>query len=398
MGRLFWKFFFCIGLAQLTAIVGVSAVFWFERQQDAPYSERDGHRDGPGNRARPGAGALPDSAARSSVPAGAASPPPEFGPFRPPPFPDGKPPPPRPGHFPLVPLLAALIASLIFAALLARYVARPIRHLRTAFDLAAKGHLDVRPAALIGSRRDELADLGKDFERMAEQLHGLIDGQRRLLHDVSHELRSPLARLQAAIGLARQQPARTADSMARIERESVRMDRLVGELLTLSRLDAAAPMLTDDLAIADLLAGIVADARFEAADRTIRVELDAADEGLVHGNGDLLQQAIENVVRNAIKFSPPDTSVRIRTSVRPENGRLEISVCDSGPGVPADELEAIFSPFFRGSGSGGVDGHGLGLAITRRVAEAAGGSVRASNLAAGGLQIVISLPLYEPPA
>ena len=150
----------------------------------------------------------------------------------------------------------------------------------------------------MGRRRDELADLGRDFDRMTGQLQLLMAGQRRLLHDVSHEMRSPLARLQAAVGLLRQQPENVVAGCERIERECGRMDHLVGELLTLSRLEAGVSLgANEEIDLAELLADIVEDARFEAKGR--HIELEVSGPALMLGNAELLQRAIENVVRNA---------------------------------------------------------------------------------------------------
>src|SRR5207249_6291638 len=157
-----------------------------------------------------------------------------------------RPPGPRPGPRPGPPppiapwefIVIGIVTSLVFSALLAWYLTRPIRNLRWAFDAAAAGRLETRVSPLMGRRRDEIADLGRDFDRMAQQLQNLVSAQRRLLHDVSHELRSPLARLQAAIGLARQQPAKLDTSLERIEREAMRLDSMVGEVLALARLES----------------------------------------------------------------------------------------------------------------------------------------------------------------
>jgi len=147
------------------------------------------------------------------------------------------------------------IASFAVSGLLAWYLARPIRALRWAFGAAAEGRLETRARPLMKGRRDEIADLGDDFDRMAEQLQGLVAAQRRLLHDVSHELRSPLARLQAAIGLGRQDPAKLEASLERIEREVTRLDELVGEALTLARLESGAPeAAVETVDLADLVA------------------------------------------------------------------------------------------------------------------------------------------------
>ena len=303
--------------------------------------------------------------------------------------------PPRGGGLPLMPLGAGALVSLVFAALLAWYVARPIRNLRSAFEAAADGRLEQRLAPTMGRRRDELADLGRDFDRMASRLKSLMDSQRRLLHDVSHELRSPLARLQAAIGLVRQQPERIDDFVARLERESGRMDTLVSELLTLSRLEAGmAGKLDESVDLAELLGDVVDDARFEAAARGCEVEFSADQGASVRGNAELLHRAIENIVRNAVKHTPPGSRVEI--DLAPGSEQVIVRVADAGPGVADAELKSIFVPFFRGSSAeanNSPDGHGLGLAISQRVVEAHQGTISAANRPSGGLCVTVSLPL-----
>lgn len=296
---------------------------------------------------------------------------------------------------PYVPIVAAILASLLFAMLLAWYFSRPIRALRAAFEAAAGGDLAPRFANASGKRGTELNDLGRDFDRMTARLRSLIDGQTRLLHDVSHELRSPLARLQAAIGLAHQQPEKMASSMARIERESVRMDKLVGELLTLSRLEAGALGAgQEEISMADLLQQIVDDAGFEASSQRRCVACDGDADVAVVGQADLLARAIENVVRNAIKHSPEGGTVQLQLRPRPYARQLCIRVLDNGPGVAAEELASIFQPFFRSANTrNDTDGHGLGLAIAQHVVHAHGGSITASNRPEGGLCVEIALPL-----
>ncbi|KQQ40383.1 histidine kinase [Duganella sp. Leaf126] len=294
---------------------------------------------------------------------------------------------------PWVPLVAAVLASLLFSFLLAWYFSRPIRALRQAFDAAAGGDLSPRFANAAGMRGTELNDLGRDFDRMTARLRSLIDGQTRLLHDVSHELRSPLARLQAAIGLAHQQPDKMAASMERVERESVRMDKLVGELLTLARLEAGAIKASqEDISMADLLDQIADDARFEATSQQRSVAQEGEADVIVVGQTDLLGRAIENVVRNAIKHSPAGGEVLLQAQALPDQGKLAIRVLDRGPGVAADELDTIFQPFSRAS-SASTEGHGLGLAIAQHVIEAHGGAIRASNREGGGLSVEIILPV-----
>ena len=291
-------------------------------------------------------------------------------------------------------LLAAMgaAASLAVSALLAWYLARPIRSLRWAFHAAAEGRLEARVRPLLKGRRDEIADLGDDFDQMAEQLQKLVAAQRRLLHDVSHELRSPLARLQAAIGLVRQDPAKLEASLERIEREVARLDALVGEVLTLARLESGtAGGMPQALDLADLVASVAADARFEAeaARRTVRLE--SADKVPVFGRAELLHRAVENVVRNAVKYTAESSAVEIALSAA--GGRALLAVRDHGPGIPTAEIHRVFEPFYRASGSAAAGGFGLGLAIARRAIATHGGSIRARNAEGGGLQVEIELPL-----
>ena len=297
-----------------------------------------------------------------------------------------------------IPLLASVLVSLLFALLLAWYFSRPIRALRNAFEAAAAGDLAPRFAGT-ASGGDELKDLGRDFDRMSGRLRALMDGQRRLLHDVSHELRSPLARLQAAIGLAHQQPERIATSLERIERESVRMDKLVGELLTLSRLEADPNLPKDELVdLQELVDGIASDVRFEVGDDGPAIEvgiegrIDDQRQVAVRGAPDLLWRAVENVVRNAVKHGGAGGAVEF--NLRADAKWANIDVLDRGPGIAPADLPTIFQPFFRSNPSkNNVDGHGLGLAIAERVIHAHGGTIRAMNREGGGLQVAIVLPL-----
>jgi signal transduction histidine kinase len=294
---------------------------------------------------------------------------------------------------PWIPIVAAIFARLLFSVILAWYYSRPIRALRAAFDAAAGGDLAPRFVTASGKSHTELNDLGRDFDRMTARLRNLIDGQTRLLHDVSHELRSPLARLQAAIGLAHQQPDKIAASMERIERESVRMDKLVGELLTLARLEAGAIKASqEEISMADLLEQIADDASYEAASQQRSVVREGDADVLVVGQADLLGRAIENVVRNAIKHSAEGGEVQLQVRSLPDARQLCIRVLDRGPGVAPADLETIFQPFFRSSNAG-TEGHGLGLAIAQHVIEAHGGSIKATNRAGGGLCVEMILPV-----
>jgi two-component system OmpR family sensor kinase len=322
---------------------------------------------------------------------------------RPPPFPGGPMgggPWPRGLHrlIPVMPMLVGTLVSLVFAALLAWYFSKPIRSLHAAFDAAAQGRFDVRLGAAMGGRRDELADLGRGFDRMATQWQALMEGQRRLLHDVSHEMRSPLARLQAAVGLARQQPEKAQASMERIERESQRMDKLVGELLTLARLEAGVTWaMEEDINMDELLSVVVADTRFEAETNLRGVEFSGDGAVVVRGSAELLHRAIENVIRNAIRYTAVGSRVHVHAQKEADkeaDSMLQLVILDEGPGVQEADLGRIFEPFFR-SGGNGNDGHGLGLAIARRIIEAHGGTIRASNRSGDGLCVNIALPLTK---
>lgn len=322
---------------------------------------------------------------------------PEFGPHRQHPGFSGPPPdqiPPPPS--PLWPILAGTFASLIFSAALAWYFAKPIRHLRNAFSALSHGDLDARIGTSMGQRRDELADLGRDFDHMANQIHNLVHAQQRLLHDVSHELRSPLARIQAAIGLAQQSPEKQQSILVRIERESQRINELVGELLMLSRLEAGvAGGESQEFDIGELLDAIVEDARFEAEQRQVLIRYDGIGETLVKCRGELLHRAFENVLRNALQHCKPSAEVSVSASFGKDTRLLSVTIDDDGPGVTEQDLSAIFEPFFRSGDRGKTNGMGLGLAIAYRAIAAHGGTIAASNRPGHGLSMKINIPFAE---
>lgn len=381
MGRLFWKFFIIFWLAQFVASTSVGVMIWLDHRANGvdsgiftgtpPPPGFAGDRPPPG---RPEPGFATDR--QAATPA----------------TPDRRQPPPGRLAPPLVPILAGSLVSLVFAALLAWYFARPIRTLRAAFASAADGRLETRIGTAMGKRKDELADLGQDFDHMASRLEKLIDTQRRLMHDVSHELRSPLARLQAAADLMLQQPERSVEFVARIQRDTARMDTLVGELLTLARLDAGmAGRLDDNVDIDEIIADVTDAAGFEAQSKACTIRSDLAVSIVVRGNHELLHRAIENVVRNAVRHSPPKGVVAI--AAQAQDGTLRLTVSDDGPGVAPHDLAAIFEPFVRSAPEPSSTGHGLGLAIARRVAIAHGGEVYAENRDGGGLAVTFEIPL-----
>jgi two-component system sensor histidine kinase CpxA len=243
-----------------------------------------------------------------------------------------------------------------------------------------------------------MAQLVRDFDTMAERLEAAVQAQSRLLNDISHELRSPLARLNVASALAHQRAGNEAHSaLERIDLEAERLNELIGGLLTIARLDSGndarqkSPIL-----LGELIEGIAADANFEAQGRNCGVESRIKEDCLVSGAPSLLHSAIENVVRNGARYTREGTKVLI-TLEQSHNvpGEALISIADSGPGVPEEALEKLFRPFYRIDDARGrlTGGAGLGLAITERAVRLHGGTVKASNRPEGGLLVQIRLPL-----
>jgi two-component system sensor histidine kinase CpxA len=300
-------------------------------------------------------------------------------------------------------ILIGIISSGLVCYVLARYLTAPIVRLRAATQKLASGDLTAR-AGMPGSRRhDETAELVRDFDRMAERLQTLVTAQRRLLSDISHELRSPLARLNVALELARQRSGSDAvAALDRIDRETRRLNEMIQRLLTLVRLEGGDDSLEKaPVNLQQLVEEIGKDATFEAQSRRCQVEVEIAAECVVNGSASLLHSAIENVVRNAIRYTEEGTTVQIRLQSQEGTAgpQAVVQVSDSGPGVPQDALDKLFRPFYRiddarGRQTGGV---GLGLAITARAVSLHGGSVQAVNRPEGGLIVEIRLPLALQP-
>lgn len=289
----------------------------------------------------------------------------------------------------LVPLIIGTVMSALFSGYLAYYLAWPLAYLRRAMSDVAQGRFGTRVKPMMGGRRDEIVDLAEDCDRMANQLRLLVEAQQHLLHDISHELRSPLTRMQAAIGLLRQDEARL-DMLERIERESERMDTLIEALLTLARLQGRPESIErESLDIIEWLAVIVEDAQFEAQMKGCRVSLEAGAPFVAQVNGELLYRCFENVIRNAVRYSPAGTTVQVSAEI--DGDSLTVHISDQGPGVEAPRLQSIFQPFERGLGDASV-GFGLGLAIASRAVEMHGGSILARNRQGGGLSVDIRLP------
>lgn len=305
----------------------------------------------------------------------------------------------RPRALALPLIIAALIAGLV-CLLLARYLTAPLGRLRHATEAYAAGDLDHRVAPSLGRRRDEIADLARAFDHMAQRLQELMNAQRQLLRDVSHELRSPLARLEAALGLARQRSgAQATGELDRIELETERLNELIGQVLTLSRFESATvPPEREPVPLDQLLQTVASDADFEARTRGRSVRITDHAPATVQANPGLLHSAIENVVRNAVRYTAEGTAVELslrRNARRP--GWVTLEVRDHGPGVPAHVLPHLFEPFIRvgDARDRASGGFGLGLAIADRAVRLHGGRIAARNAAQGGLCVTMELPTIE---
>lgn len=283
-------------------------------------------------------------------------------------------------------VLGALVLAIsgLGAAFLARSLTDPIRQLQGRVRSIASGGMETRTGPQLTRRRDELGVLARDVDEMAGKIEALIAAREAMLRDVSHELRAPLARLRAAADLAREYGA-SETTFVRIDREIDRLDALIGQILKFSRLEAGPGLASARFDLSELLNGAVEDARLEAAAASKRVEFRSVDSTFVMGDARLLRSAVENVLRNAVRFSP--TGEPILVDMRTGKDSVLVIVRDRGPGVSPDELPRMFEPF-RGEGSGA----GLGLAIARRVMQMHGGDIRAGNLKEGGLSVTLELP------
>jgi len=291
-------------------------------------------------------------------------------------------------------LIVTFLVTGLIAYLLARSLSAPIRKLRQATQQFAGGDLSTRVGDGIRGQ-DDIADLAREFDQMAERIEDLIGSQRRLVRDVSHELRSPLARLNVALALARKRSGEGAHAaLNRIEREAERLNEMIGQLLSLNLLESRSGLLRPvPIALEQLVGEVVEDADFEARNRKRSVVLQKSTPFSLTGSRELLRRAIENVVRNALRHTAEGTAVEVSLELRPAGTAL-VRVRDHGPGVPAGELPKIFQPFYRveearDRESGGT---GIGLAITERAVHLHGGSVTAVNAPDGGLQVEIELP------
>lgn len=308
--------------------------------------------------------------------------------------------------YPLGPLLSSDVRMVVLAFALvisgsvcwwlARYVSKPLERLQTSARALAAGNLEARVGEEFSSRRDELGVLARDFDTMSEHIRALIASKEDLLRAMSHELRSPLARLRVASGLARRPHADIIKQLDRIELEAERLDTLIGQMLQLSQLRSAKPSLPlEPIDLTSLLSEVVEDARLEASAADKNVAWTAGESLWLNGDHGLVRSAIENVLRNAVRFTKPGSAVAV--SLQRERRQASIVIEDYGPGVPEAELARIFEPFYRVAESRDRDsgGTGLGLAITARIVGLYSGEVRAQAAASGGLRVEIRLPLRQ---
>jgi two-component system sensor histidine kinase CpxA len=290
----------------------------------------------------------------------------------------------------------ALLVSGLICSLLTRYLTAPILRLQEMSQKLAAGDLSARAGSELAQRRDEIGDLVCDFNAMASRIEELISRQRQLTSDVSHELRSPLARLNVALDLARGRKGNDP-AFEQMEDDLRLLDEMIGRLLTIAKLDISAPEVPMmDVDLADLLSQIVRNAEFESREPNRGISLTSSGQCVVWGSAELLHSAIENVVRNAVRHTENGTSVEVRMQCESLSSgpSVRLTVRDYGPGVPASELTNIFQPFYRVAAardrqSGGT---GLGLAIADRVIRIHGGMIRAENATPRGLSIEIVLP------
>jgi len=296
----------------------------------------------------------------------------------------------------LIRMVVWLIVSAVICYLLARYLTSPIFKLGHAARQLADGNLSVRVSPELGRRRDELSSLANDFDGMAERIEKLLTSQRNLLRDVSHELRSPLARLNVALELCRQNLSPEEEKhLDRIALETERLNELIGQILTYNKINAGAVDLQKSkLDLSDLIEEVAADANYESRVNRVTIGSNASFE--VEGNYDYLRRAIENIVRNAIYHTPAGSPVEVFTTriIEQDRNLVRITVRDHGIGVTEDALPLIFKPFFKiASNEQHKTGAGLGLAISEAAIRYHNGDIKARNADNGGLIVEITLPL-----
>jgi two-component system sensor histidine kinase CpxA len=290
-------------------------------------------------------------------------------------------------------LAVAAVVSAFTCLVLTRHSVNPIRKLQQVTDSFGRGNLDSRPDASLLKRKDELGDLSNSIDQMSVRISTLMSSQKYFLTQVSHELGSPLTRLKLALALARRKvDGGLAPELDRIQHESSELNSMIQQLLKLARLDSG---LEDEdpetYSLENLVQDVCADAQFIAEETGKHLQLSSFDQIEVRGYRELLKRALDNVLRNAIRFAPEGGCVDVKMFSCPDQSVM-IHVRDAGVGVPDEKLEKIFEPFVRVSSTTDRAGAGLGLAIAKQAVLAHGGTIRALNLEEGGFLIEIMLP------
>lgn len=293
-------------------------------------------------------------------------------------------------------LLIATLISVIISYLLSMYLTKPLHSLKLAAKSLATGKLYTRVGRFAGHHSDEIAELSYEFDSMAEQLEALIKSKERLLQDISHELRSPLARLQVAIELGRKKSGKSAkNDFDRMEMECLRLNNLIGEILDFARLDKSTNTLTKSkVDLSTLLIGVITDANYEFSKGNSRVVIDKMEPQELFLDERLIHRAVENIIRNALRYSPDNQLVIVSLYNHRPTNQLCIDIEDNGPGIPKEHLTKIFNPFYRVDTARAkkTGGYGLGLAIAKQAIQLHDGEIIAINRSQGGLLVRIVLP------
>ncbi len=292
-------------------------------------------------------------------------------------------------------LIAAFISALL-SFMIARYLAAPLIRLGAASRRLAAGDMSTRIGPPLAERKDEFGALAADFDEMATRLQDLQRANHRLLRDVSHELRSPLARLRVALEIARNRDSEpVAGELDRIELESERLEMLVDEVLALLReTSETSPLRREKFDLVELLADLQDVVKYEVAEDAPGIQLNTGEPLLINADRELLWRAFENLVRNALIHTHDGAGVEITARLAKNKSRIEVYVRDTGPGIPTQHLDKIFQPFYRvqEARDRNSGGHGLGLAIAEAAIKRHGGTIKAQNRETGGLEIQVSLP------
>ena len=294
-------------------------------------------------------------------------------------------------QFVWLPIVAVILGMVSASVLLSYWVLRPTRILRSTFREISVDNLESRVPGGITRRNDVFGDLGREFNQMTDRVQSTIENQNQLLRDVSHELRSPLARIQVAASLVEQKLGSNPD-IDRMETEIGKLNNLIEDLVSLTRLKNRVPPIKEEVNLIRLLEPIIEDANFEFQQAGKTAVLTTVSPARLSGDSELLSRMLENIIRNGLRYTPEQETLEI--GVSKGDGRIAVTVIDKGPGVSPELLERIFDPFYRADPSRDISEghHGIGLTLAKTIAEIHGGQIQASNHDGGGLEVRIDLP------